>query len=508
MKLSKQDATLFYKLNWALLYYVNQEFHVIKGLTKPEFKDKDRNQIHKLYEILYSNTELIDQFIDENPFNFNEDELNIIGKWKTFVKGRFCVISHSKDHTIFLQPFNSPKAYSVLGLYDDMSNYSSNLPVYLDTVLLPFKEKIIYSGMIKSNFIRIEGYENEILMDIYQKAKNRFGIIQSLDETIIEDEYLDEDFADLISIETDIGWYMVEPALPEMPTEILIEMVEVLGLYVNKKIAMEIAKRDDAVFWLRKAIQDGRYWDREDYGGGWLPIHAIHILPLINTKEALELLLDTIRYRNDELDSWLTENVASILIAFGEDAIEDLKRFSSDETLESFVRSTTTTALAFLTTKYPSHKDDIKEHFLKLLNTTGDPTFASLVAGNLASFHDPSVMPDIRRAFEEDRMDLIMDSEEEIKLVIAGEYDHILFSECKKDPFDHFSRKNIEYLHSINGSESMYDDLSSDDNSFSDDDIFEFENNENTRKIKIGRNEPCPCGSGKKYKKCCMGKGT
>jgi uncharacterized protein YchJ len=23
---------------------------------------------------------------------------------------------------------------------------------------------------------------------------------------------------------------------------------------------------------------------------------------------------------------------------------------------------------------------------------------------------------------------------------------------------------------------------------------------------KIGRNEPCPCGSGKKYKKCCMGK--
>ena len=23
---------------------------------------------------------------------------------------------------------------------------------------------------------------------------------------------------------------------------------------------------------------------------------------------------------------------------------------------------------------------------------------------------------------------------------------------------------------------------------------------------KIGRNDPCPCGSGKKYKNCCMGK--
>ena len=25
-------------------------------------------------------------------------------------------------------------------------------------------------------------------------------------------------------------------------------------------------------------------------------------------------------------------------------------------------------------------------------------------------------------------------------------------------------------------------------------------------KIKIGRNEPCPCGSGKKFKKCCLNK--
>jgi len=25
-------------------------------------------------------------------------------------------------------------------------------------------------------------------------------------------------------------------------------------------------------------------------------------------------------------------------------------------------------------------------------------------------------------------------------------------------------------------------------------------------KVKVGRNDPCPCGSGKKYKKCCLGK--
>jgi uncharacterized protein YecA (UPF0149 family) len=24
--------------------------------------------------------------------------------------------------------------------------------------------------------------------------------------------------------------------------------------------------------------------------------------------------------------------------------------------------------------------------------------------------------------------------------------------------------------------------------------------------VKVGRNDPCPCGSGRKYKKCCLGK--
>lgn len=30
------------------------------------------------------------------------------------------------------------------------------------------------------------------------------------------------------------------------------------------------------------------------------------------------------------------------------------------------------------------------------------------------------------------------------------------------------------------------------------------ENNKKTKERKVGRNEPCPCGSGKKYKKCCL----
>lgn len=33
---------------------------------------------------------------------------------------------------------------------------------------------------------------------------------------------------------------------------------------------------------------------------------------------------------------------------------------------------------------------------------------------------------------------------------------------------------------------------------------FDVETNNSLAKLKIGRNEPCPCGSGLKFKKCCI----
>ncbi len=33
---------------------------------------------------------------------------------------------------------------------------------------------------------------------------------------------------------------------------------------------------------------------------------------------------------------------------------------------------------------------------------------------------------------------------------------------------------------------------------------FDLEFNDSVKPVRIGRNDPCPCGSGKKYKKCCM----
>lgn len=81
-----------------------------------------------------------------------------------------------------------------------------------------------------------------------------------------------------------------------------------------------------------------------------------------------------------------------------------------------------------------------------------------------------------------------------------------------KDPLTYFSRENIEELYS----EYYTDQEIAEAERWSfNPDILENEDDkemehlepEDQRKTKkVGRNAPCPCGSGQKYKKCCMKK--
>jgi hypothetical protein len=315
----------------------------------------------------------------------------------------------------------------------------------------------------------------------------------------------DADLADLIKSQIGMDWDSMLTDMHEISTEELIMELTSLELYVNKKFAQEVARRNDAVFHLRKLIQDGRYWNQTGSGKGWSPIHAIHILALIKNREALQLLLDTVRYRGDDLD---LDNVASLLIAFGEDAIEPLKDFTKDETLEAFARSTATTTLVMLTRNNPSYKNTVMRYLIDLLNSTGEDTFASLLVQDIALFHDTSIIPEIHKVFEEEKILEFFMREENFISKIKGKDDEKEIEMNTKDPLSHFSRDNIERLHKIQCKEEDFSGLKEDDfEPEIDDDNFESEEKENKpKKEKIGRNDPCPCGSGKKYKKCCMSK--
>ncbi len=184
MILPEKDAELFYRLMWPLLFYANKKYQVIKGLNSPDFRGEDKIKILKLHEKIFSHPQIIDEFVSENTFKFNEEELGIIRSWKNFVKDTFVVMSHLKEYSVFLQAYENPKAYGVVGIKSEIEEFTPFLPMMAETILLPFKGKIIYCGIINPYPVHIGSNMRRGFNADYQKAKSRFGIITSLETPV------------------------------------------------------------------------------------------------------------------------------------------------------------------------------------------------------------------------------------------------------------------------------------------------------------------------------------
>ena len=194
MKLSKEDVDLYYKLHWSLLFYVNQKYRVIEGLNEPILRQENPQKVMELYGKLFSDLGLIDSFAAENPFNFNRDELDIIKSWKNFVKDRFLIVAHLKDYSVFMTTGKEQKVYGVLGLADKIEDVVPPfMPLYLETILFPFKGRIIYCGLMSTYNIQIGSNMRRGIQAEYQQAKRKFGIITSLDSIVHEKEDSEEE---------------------------------------------------------------------------------------------------------------------------------------------------------------------------------------------------------------------------------------------------------------------------------------------------------------------------
>ena len=183
MKLSEQDAKLFFDLMWALQYFVNQKLKILKGVKS--FADYAGCSTEVKFEVrkaLYADTKLIDSFVQENPQNFPKMKLSVVSNWKNYVNGDFHIERFLKRYTVFIK---GADVYGVLGLHQGFDEliHRSHLPLYVNTVLLPFKGKIVYDGLFQGyNFHFGAGIKRE-LKESYMRAKQNNRIIESLEPT-------------------------------------------------------------------------------------------------------------------------------------------------------------------------------------------------------------------------------------------------------------------------------------------------------------------------------------
>jgi len=181
MKLSAEDAELFYKLMLALQAFTNKKLRLYPDIGTPEqIKQLSIEEKLIIRNAMWNQTKLIGSFLNENPFHFSREEMNLVGSWKHRVQSRFILVSHLKPHSIFLKD-DEEIAYGVLGLQDDLETVlGRNLPMIVETVLLPFRDRIIYDGLLSPYGISFGKGFRDGIKQAYDQAKAKYGIVTSL----------------------------------------------------------------------------------------------------------------------------------------------------------------------------------------------------------------------------------------------------------------------------------------------------------------------------------------
>lgn len=181
MRLSQNDIDLFFKLHPALLQYVNQRLRIFPKIrTAEELRMSGVEKVNRVRTKLWKQMELIDNFVSENPFDLSDDELGLIADWKNALRGKFYIFKHLKKYTIFLTETEPTKIYGVCSLNTSLDEMFWNLPIYAEAVLLPFRGRIIYDGILYPYSVTFGPGFRFDLNESYREAKKQFGIIETL----------------------------------------------------------------------------------------------------------------------------------------------------------------------------------------------------------------------------------------------------------------------------------------------------------------------------------------
>jgi hypothetical protein len=182
MKLTTEEVNLFFELTLSLHLFVNTKLNIIPDIQSlDDYTDLPQESKYKVRERIYDQPDLIDDYISKNPDQLNDEKLGIVRQWKHFVRGQFYIERFLKDYAIFI---DEDKVYGVLGLYQGFDEFfhKSHLPTCIQTVLLPFRGKIVYDGLMQSYNVFFGSGIKRSLKEDYMKAKQNGRIITALED--------------------------------------------------------------------------------------------------------------------------------------------------------------------------------------------------------------------------------------------------------------------------------------------------------------------------------------
>jgi uncharacterized protein len=242
-----------------------------------------------------------------------------------------------------------------------------------------------------------------------------------------------------------------------------------------------------------------------------LLLRGLHILGGGRDRESCRPLLRLLRRPFDEVNALLgdtvIESLANIVTGVFDDDSEALFALIIDSSIDGFIREALFGAATFLAWERRIQRDRFREFLVRFYEERpaddGDRAWAGwITAISLLGLRD--LVPLADNAFRESRIPEEWTDRRQFD-------DDIAVAEYAPDDIDRFTQYNLGYIEDVlvsldwtRGAEDVFDEDG--EEAPWTDFAYPSEPVRNPWR-KVGRNDPCPCGSGKKFKKCCLAKG-
>lgn len=277
-----------------------------------------------------------------------------------------------------------------------------------------------------------------------------------------------------------------------------------------------VAQREEITPHLLRALEEvaaaPEKFRSRDYS---LHLFAAYLLAQFREKRAYGLLTKILMSSGDTADELfgdtITEGLDKILASVYDGDAEPLKRLVEGEHVYEFVRGSAVDTFPILMNTGQMAREEVVNYYRDLfegkLRREHNQVWNALVCA-AADLPAPELLPQVRKAYEDDLVNPGYAQLEELELAAR-----LLFDERPRWKKEKMSSLISDAIGEMEWWAAFHNDRAHDrewnqDVGEPDEDIFDYDPGITFRREgpKIGRNDPCPCGSGKKYKKCCLGK--
>ena len=277
-------------------------------------------------------------------------------------------------------------------------------------------------------------------------------------------------------------------------------------------------------------------------------MHALYFLGALNAKESLPVVLDLLQQGQEFLDYWFSDAFERIflepLYVLGESQLEELQTFVLSPNICFSARLMASKVVGQMVFHQPERKEeavkwfrDVLQYHLDHPDDKGiiDTDFLSWTVGRVTKINAVSLEGVIRKLWDKgwipeqilgDLDKILEDLKQPVQsyhkipmpLGIDEFYSGENWNRKESKVYTQEEQEEIDKMLSRAGNNPLLKILSKslgkdaplkDDFPIFDKNVTHTSKNRISRLApgkKIGRNEPCPCGSGKKYKKCCLNK--